>query len=362
MNDNFTPSSKTVAVIMAGGSGKRLWPLSTKDRPKQISTVFSKKTMLKEAYDRVVPIFGKDNVLVVTTQILAEDIKKILKISNKNLLIQPKNADTAIAMCIAAVYLDVVFPDSVAVYSYSDHYIDNPEHFMNSIRSAVRYAEKYDQPLIIGTLPTAPNTQFGYVGLGDVVDKSHNLYKVKSFYEKPDLETARKFLESGQYVWNTGLKVWSTKSLINSIKTIIPNFYKNMVEIRSEVGSEDYAKIVDKWFDNVQPESFEKLVSEKLNDAIVFIADYRWKDIGTWKTIYEVSPKDEFGNAIIKKDDSQIVKAINTKNSLIIPHQNKVVVVGVSDVVIIQSEDTLYISSKEMTESIKNYIIEDSEK
>lgn len=345
---------KHIVVIMAGGQGKRLWPLSTESDPKQMNSFFSKKTMLAETYDRARKIFPKSHVVIVTTEILAKETRKLLPIDDKNVFVQPANMDTNAAMGMTALLLDVLFPECMAVFLYADHFIPNSQDFVQMIRRAMRLAAKHDEPIAIGTAPKYGDTQLGYIEVGASAQAGQPLYWAESFYEKPDKKTAESFIKSGRYVWNTGVKIWHAASLLRAIKDTEPEIYQELVMLRGEHGGKNYhSKLMD-WFASVKPESFENAVSEKLDKLLVYVADYEWRDIGNWSTFYDIAAKDQNGNVVLPNNAS--VKIADSRGCLVVPHQKNVVVFGVSDIVIVQSEDTLLVCDRKTAANLKDVI------
>lgn len=352
MKAKISKKPQPVVVIMAGGEGKRLWPLSTAENPKQLNAMFSKKTMLVETYERACQLFSADRVVIVATEILANEIQSHITLPSQNLIVQPTNLDTAAAMGVTALHLDFLFPGSVVVLLYSDHYIADSRRFAKNIRKAVHLAEHYDDPIAIGTLPNSANTQFGYMELGEQTDEPH-LYHVRSFHEKPDQHTAETFLQSGKYVWNTGVKVWHISSLLASIKELMPETYNAILKLRVEIGGDSYANSLRDWFRTVEPASFESVVSEHLKGLLVYVADYQWEDVGNWEVFYKLASKDNQGNAIIDKLPAQNVELLETKNCLVIPRQQHIAVIGLSDILIVQSDNKLLICRREDAGRVK---------
>lgn len=343
-----------MAIIMAGGEGKRLWPFSTSESPKQLNTTFSKKTMLTETYERACELFEAERVIIVATQELREKITQHTHISSENLVLQPKNMDTAVAFCLAAMHVQTLFPDSVAVFLQSDQKILEPKRFRREVRIASKLANDHDQPILIGTSPLYANTQFGYIKIGEAADpEEDNLFHVSSFHEKPDVAVAERFLASGEYVWNTGIKVWKVSHLLSTIKSLLPEAYESLLKLRAELGTSSYDHLLAKWYTTIAPASFEEAVSERLKNQLVYVADYRWEDMGNWDIFYKLAVKDVNGNAVVNRLASQKVELVDTKNSLIMPRQQRVAVIGLEDVIVVQSDKELLICRRDLSGEVK---------
>lgn len=351
----ISPQKEPVAVIFAGGSGKRLWPISTSDIPKQLNTTFSKRTLIGEAFDRIKTIFPTDRIVVVTTEVLVDKIKEIISLPDKNWIVQPKNVDTAAAMCLTALHLETLFPESVAVLFYSDHKIIEPENFKKVIKKVQKMASEYTSLITVGTKPTEPNTQFGYIELGERQTNNH-LFKVASFKEKPDEVTAQKYLNSGNYVWNTGVYSWQTSSLLEIVKAVAPTFYKELLSLRVIIGEPGYAAAVKAWFDRITPIAFEKAISEKLPEMMVYVGDYEWEDIGNWKTVYELAKKDKHKNAILEKEKGQEIDFVEATGNMVLAQLQHVALVGVEDIIVIQTDDSLLVCHKDHVGEVKKVV------
>lgn len=346
-------ANKKVAVLFAGGSGKRLWPLSTADTPKQINSNFSKKSMLVDAYNRALRIFPKENIIVVTTEQLLPATKGLLPLDDKNLIVQPRNADTAAAMCLATMYIETVFPESIAVFLYSDQYIGDEDKFDQAVLDALNAVNDNDQLVIIGTKPKYANTGFGYIKKGKETSNA-KVCHADGFIEKPELSVAKQLVSSGDWLWNTGIKVWRISTLLGAIKSAAPDMYKMMLDLRTEIGGKSYWQRLHEWYEQLQSVSFETVIATKLSQLFVLEADYYWEDIGDWQTVYRISPKDDAGNVVRQSPTEGIVRLVDTKNSLIMSTTGqKVVLLDVDDLIVVQTKDVLLICKKEVTPRVK---------
>ncbi len=347
------PITVPVVVIMAGGEGKRLWPISTPSKPKQLQALFSRKAMVVETFERALKIVPKEQVYVVATEQLAGKLKKLLRLSEKNLIVQPKNMDTAAAMSVTALHLEYYSPNSTAVFMYSDHHIADSKQFTKTIKHAVSLASQYDAPMLIGTPPLTSNTQFGYIKLGEKLNDD-SLYTVASFIEKPNQAKAEALVTSGDHVWNTGIKIWRTAGLLQAIKTLLPKEYESLLALRSEIGGSKYADELREWYMSLKPVSFEKAISEHFSGLMVYAADYEWDDMGNWEVYYSLAQKDSQQNAIINALPGQDVQLLSSKRCLVLPRQQQVVVIGLEDVFVVQSDDKLLICRRDLASKIKD--------
>ncbi len=341
-----------VAVIFAGGSGKRLWPLSTANSPKQINQTLSKKSMLVEAYNRALRLFDKKNIIVVTTAQLLKATRKLLPLDDKNLIVQPKNADTASAMCLAAMYIETLFPDSIAVFMYSDHYINDEQKFDQAILDAIEAVQNRDQMMIVGTRPSFANTGFGYIKMGKMSD--HNVYKVDSFKEKPSHAVAQRMVNSGNWLWNTGIKVWRIATLLKAIKMADPKMYDMLLDLRTEIGGSNYWSKLECYYNELDAASFESVIATKLPQLYVLRANYAWDDVGDWLTIYKLGKKNKAGNVIKTLLPETEIKILDSKNSLVMSTTNqKIVLIEVEDLMIVQTKAALLVCKSQTTPRVK---------
>lgn len=345
---------KAVAVIFAGGQGKRLWPVSTSKIPKQINTIFSKKTLLGETFERVSRLFPRERIVIVTTKQLEKKIKKIVSLPEKNWIVQPKNADTTAAMSLTALHLQTLFPESIAILFYSDHKISNLVNFRKAIRDVENIAKQYPFIVTIGTLPTEANTQFGYIKLGKKL--ANNLYEVDKFTEKPDISAAQKYLKSKQYVWNTGVYVWQTSVLLEAVKGVAPSNYEQLLKLKILIGNKGYEEAVSTWFKNLMPESFDKSISERLSKMLVYVAKYDWEDVGNWKTVYKLAKKDRDKNAVINKSASQDVKFINSSGNMVLSKTKNISLIGIENIIVVETKDSLLICQKDQVGEVKKIV------
>ncbi len=342
---------RVVAVIFAGGSGKRLWPLSTQETPKQINHTFSKDSMLVDTYRRALKFSPKNNIVVVTTQQLLQATKELLPLEDKNIIVQPKNADTAAAMCVAAMYLETIFPESVAVYLYSDQFINDDQGFGQAVHGAVGAASN-NSMVIIGTKPAFANTEFGYIKMGQ--EYAPHIFEVAGFKEKPESSEAKRLVANRQWLWNTGIKVWRISALLGAIKAASPDMYRMLLDLRTEIGGPGYWRKLEDWYGSIESASFESTIAAKLPRLRVLEADYYWEDIGNWQTVYKLAGKDTAGNAIKVHDGGAPVKLLDTKNSLVVTTTSqKIALINMDDIIVVQTKDALLICRKEVAARIK---------
>lgn len=345
-NAELTP----VAVLFAGGTGTRLWPISTAQEPKQLNRFFSSDTLFLEAYRRVRSIFDPENILVVTTQELLPQIQQLVSLDQSQIIAQPENADTTCAVALAALSLSDRYLNPLALMFYSDHMIEDTAQFKKDISQVIELARQHQQIITIGTPPTAPVVDFGYIQVGQAVEQ--DLYTVVNFAEKPDKQTAQKYVSTGNYLWNTGLYVWRPQMLLQQIKKHQSSLYTQLVELRAQLHTQGYEQAIAKWYQASPHVSFEKSISEKVQEMLVYQANYIWYDLGNWRTVLELQPKDEYGNAVVSQHQRQ-VKTINSSGCFVYAQAKKVGLVGVRDLIIVQTEQEILVCHKDSAAEVK---------
>ncbi len=349
------------AVILAGGGGTRLWPKSRKAHPKHLLKLFGDQTLLRLTFERIKDLFPADRILVSTLKDYAEIIKKELpEIPEENIIAEPQAKNTAIAMGTAAAYVHKKNPDASIIYLAADHIYKNISRFHQNAVAALKVASSGDYIVSIGIKPTFPHTGFGYIKIGDELEKETKIaqkgfvFKVKEFKEKPNLVTAQSFIASGQYLWNANLYCWSTKTIFEAFNNYCPQIGEGLKKILDSIGTPDEEKTLASVYADAESLQIDYAISERAKNIVVIPGDFGWSDIGDWKVVYDTLEKNEQGNAVVGEPDNLI--AIDTKNSLIETNSKLVVTIGLSDIVVIEDEDAILICAKDKTQDVKKAI------
>jgi mannose-1-phosphate guanylyltransferase len=335
------------AVILAGGGGTRLWPLSTPQMPKQFQKIVSDKTMLEETLSRVDFLRPKDIYLAINKNHLPIIQKLHLKIPSKNIIIEPALRDTAPCIGLAAAIIAKENSNEVMAVIYADHLIKNKKEFQKKLHIAEEIAKKENSLNIIEVTAKEPNTNYGYVKLGKLAKKINGteIYNLDSFTEKPNAETAKAFIKSKKYLWNTGIYVWKAKTLLDEYKKLIPKTYEKLMEIASN------PKKTEILYPTLEKISIDYAIMEKVDAKKVRIikADLGWSDIGTFESIFNELSKSKKDN--ITRGE---MKILDCRGCLIYNHTPKpVIAIGLKDIVIIDTRDGLLISDKITGKRIK---------
>jgi mannose-1-phosphate guanylyltransferase len=345
------------AVILAGGTGSRLWPLSRANKPKQFQKLIGKKTMLQETIERL--NFLKPEDIYISTneqyfEIVKEQVKN--KIPARNIIVEPALRDTAPCIGLAAVYLAHKNPHEVMSIIYADHLVQKKDEFVKKLKIAEKLAREENTLNVIEVKAKFPNVNLGYVKIGKMLKEINGveIFAFEKFIEKPDLEKARSFLQSYKYLWNTGFYVWKISTILQKFKKHLPNTYKQLLKIQKHIGTPQEKKALQQYYDQCEKISIDYGIMEKVDPKEVRIipGELGWSDVGTWQSIFE---------ELAANEKSNLVKghhiAIDTKGSLIYGNNKKLIAtIGIKDLVVVETEDALLICSKERSQDVKKLV------
>lgn len=339
------------AVIMAGGVGSRFWPRSRKKKPKQILNIFGTNTLLQETVSRISALIPPSEILIVTTRELVNHIKgQLPDFNDENFVLEPVGRNTAPCIALAAQRLKDVDPDGIMVVLPADHLITDLHRFNTCIKQAIKTAKEDDALVTIGITPTQPETGYGYIQFDPKDKKASGAFGVKTFAEKPTLDTAKRFLESGDFLWNSGMFIWSVKRILSEIERSLPELHAALTEIEKLKGADKLTQF-EHIYSGLRPISIDYGVMERAQNVAVVKGDFNWSDIGNWAEVYRLSPKDESGNVNL---DGHVL--IDTSNCLIDSTDRLVATVGVHDLIVINSPDALLICHRDHAQEVKRVV------
>ena len=342
-----------VVLIMAGGSGTRFWPLSTNERPKQFLDLVSEKTMIRETVDRVVKLIPAEKIFISTNIAYLDIIKKELpEIPEKNIIFEPMARDTAACIGYAALIIQKIYKDSIMAVLPSDHLIKKEKEFLESLNFAFEEAEK-DVIVTLGIKPSYPETGYGYINFkrGDSLPNIKNVYEVLKFEEKPNIEKAKEYLASGQYLWNSGMFIWKASTILKCFKEFLPEIYSGLQVIATSIGTNDYEKVLKEEFVKLPSESIDYGVMEKAENIYVIPGNFGWDDVGSWLSIERIKKSNQDGNVI-----NGNVISIKTKNTVVQGGKKLIATIGLEDMIIVDTEDAILICNKDNTQEVKEVI------
>ena len=333
-------------VILAGGTGTRLWPVSTRHRPKQIKSLIGDKTLLQTTYQRLLAGFDKENIQVVTDEKILPIVKKQIDIKKQNVLLEPFGQGTAIALGLAAIKLYTQDKEAIIVNINSDAYVKEVDDYIRIIKQAADKAGKTDQMVLIGIKPRYPETGYGYMELGDI-DKASGLYKVLSFREKPALPMAEQFVEAGNYLWNPTLLVFSAKKLLDWYKEFLPDIYQALMNIQK---ADFDAKITAEEYSKVKKICINIGLLEKLSNMLAIQADFTWADIGHWRSLRDVLLLDKDSDNI---SNTKIVTLDSHKNLLYSFSDKLIATIGVEDMIMVETKEAIFMCPADRAQDLK---------
>lgn len=344
-------------LIICGGGGTRLWPRSRKKTPKQFINLFGEKTLFEQTMERARSLVPDERIFVVTNMDYVDEVVAQGKLSLKNIFAEPQARNTALAMAAGAAIIDKVDPRSVIVNMWSDHLISPLEKFTANTLLAAQVAFGKDLLVTVGLKPTFPHTGLGYIHAGEKLTEFENeeVFKVKEFKEKPDLETAKEFIKTGDYYWNTGMFTWTSQSFIKSCERKAYQLAQAFKKIRSAWGQDDEKKVIDEVYNQAEDISIDLALAEKADNLALVPASFSWSDVGGWQ-VWDVGQKDEDGNMIVKLGENGEVYNIDSKQNLVQYSDRLIALVGLKDLVIIDTPDALLVCQKDKSQDVKKIV------
>lgn len=345
---------KTTAVIMAGGSGERFWPQSRSARPKQFLSLTSDgETMIQKTIGRLAPLVDKEDIFIVTNRKYIGLVKEQLPdIPAENILAEPAARNTAPCIGLAAGIIAKKYgEDTVMLVLPSDHLIKFNSMFINTLRQAVSVAESDNNLVTIGITPTYPETGYGYINFSDTETSYPGAYNVVRFVEKPNIELAKQYVNSGEYLWNSGMFVWKTSSILMNLREFLPETTASLEKIAECYGTDRFESVLEEIFPKVESKSIDFGVMEHAKNIFTIPGNFGWDDVGSWLALERINPTNEFGN-MVKGD----VISIQTKNSTIIGGKRLIATIGIDELIVVDTDDAILICSKENTQDVKKVI------
>ncbi|AOW20301.1 mannose-1-phosphate guanylyltransferase [Urechidicola croceus] len=343
MNENY------YAVIMAGGVGSRFWPMSTKDYPKQFHDMLGTgESLIQKTFKRFERLIPTENILISTNKNYEKLVRSQLEnTTKKQLLLEPSMRNTSPCILYAALKIYAQNPDAVMIIAPSDHWIDDVPNFIENIETAFEYCQQNDVLMTLGIEPNSPNTGYGYIQFENA---QNEIKKVKKFTEKPNLETAKEFINSGDYLWNAGIFIWSVKSIIKSFQKSLPEMYDLFSKGNNVYNSEFEDDFIETNYSKSQDISIDFGILEKAQNVCVLPVDFGWNDLGTWGSLYEKLPKDNQNNATV---GGEVIFRDSTNNIIRTQKNKKVVIQGLENFIVVENEDVLLICPKTEEQEIK---------
>ncbi|MCU4174485.1 mannose-1-phosphate guanylyltransferase [Carboxylicivirga sp. N1Y90] len=347
-------TNNTYCVIMAGGVGSRFWPLSTSKTPKQFLDILGTgKSLLQQTYDRFKPLCPAENFVIVTSLEYKEMVlEQLPELTAAQVLAEPLRRNTAPCIAYANAVIEKQNPEANIVVTPADHLILNEEEFRRNINTGLDFVTEREALLTLGIKPSRPETGYGYIQIGDKVDNLDKFRKVKTFTEKPNLDMAKVFYESGEFFWNSGIFLWSLKSIKKAFQENLKEVSDLFESFIPEIGTSNEEKALQGTYSDCKNISIDYGVMEKANNVFVKMVDFGWSDLGTWSSLHEHAERNEDNNAVIKGN----VLVYDSSNSIIhVPDGKMAVVQGLDNYIVIQSEKSLLICPKSNEQQIRQF-------
>jgi mannose-1-phosphate guanylyltransferase len=363
MESKSAVNAETFAIIMAGGVGTRLWPLSRKNRPKQFLDFFGDGTMIEKSVERLKGLVPTENILIVTNKQGKElALAHVPEIPAENIIVEPVGRNTAPCIALATAYIRKLNPNATAIVLPADHLIPDTARFQQTLSAAIEIANRASALVTLGIKPTRPETGYGYIqntgGDHDLVKSVHEhydvrAYRVKTFAEKPDHETAKKFLESGDFLWNSGVFIWQINDIIREFERSMPELYKDMLTIYECIGMPEEHETIDRIYSWTHAISIDYGIMEKADLVYVIEGTFEWSDLGSWDEVMKYRLKNG-------EDDPQNMENVflhDAENTVVFKPKGKVVaVIGLEDIIVVDTEDALLICKRNMSQEVKTVV------
>lgn len=340
---------------MAGGKGERFWPKSRKYLPKQfLSLTNDGNTMLQHTVQRIYQLVKIEDVFIVTNS----DYKRLVMeqlpgIPEENILLEPISRNTAPCIGLAAAHIQKKYKDAIMLVLPSDHLIKFNELFISTLKDAIEIAKEDNNMVTLGITPTYPETGYGYINFSKHKENCsvNNVYTVEKFVEKPAIQIAKDYLESGKYLWNSGMFVWKSSTIMNNFKKIVPDMYKGLKSIENSIGKSNYTDVLLKEFNKFISESIDYAIMEKTDNIYTIPGSFGWDDVGSWSALDRICKSNDEGNIVCGN-----VITIDSSNSIIQGTNKLIATIGIEDLIIVDTNDALLICQKDRSQEVKKVI------
>ena len=343
-----------ITVIMAGGRGERFWPKSRRSNPKQFLDLFTGTPLIVETVHRVSKHIPPEHIYIITEQAIAQRIHTVLpELKKENVIAEPMGKNTAAAVGIMSAYLKKKYNNSTLLVLSADHLIPDRDLFMKHVQAAVKIAEKHNALVTFGIQPTYPETGFGYVKSGKLIQKfgSISAYQLDSFHEKPDIKKAKQYLINPQFNWNSGMFCWTCDSILSAIEKYMPPLHKAISQISPAMDQNQWPWILNKIYPSLDNIPIDKGVMEKAENAAVIKSTFEWYDIGSWVTLDKIKPHDKAGNVLLGQ-----IMTLDTQNCVLVSEKPLLATIGLSDLIIVATNDVILVCPKKRAQDVRKIV------
>jgi mannose-1-phosphate guanylyltransferase len=342
------PAPHLWCVILAGGVGSRFWPVSTPSRPKQLLPLASDRPLIEDTVRRILPLVPQERLRILTGHHLAEPILgAVPELGPGNLLLEPRAAGTAPVLAWAAAELERRDPDAVMISLHADHAIHPPEVFRELLATAASLADEHRLLFTLGARPTRPETGYGYIRLGPAIDRdaSAGAHRVAEFVEKPDAATAARYLQAGDYLWNTGLFVWRASELLDQLERHTPELAR-LIPVLRQGGTEEF-------FREAPTLSIDHGLLERSDRVAVIRATFDWDDVGAWDALSRTLARDGAGNAVVGE-----AFPVDSERCVLYTDGGPIVAFGVADLIVVRTAGLTFVTTRDRAPDLKSLLAE----
>ena len=343
---------KKTALIMAGGRGERFWPKSRKNLPKQfLSLTDDGKTMIQLTVERMSPLVDIEDVYISTNSDYKDLVlQQLPEIPEENILCEPVRRNTAPCIGLGAFHIKKRYEDALMIVLPSDHLIKYNKMFINALKDACKIAEKGENLVTIGITPDYPETGYGYIKFNPDVSEG-NAFAAERFVEKPSLEVAKEYLETEEYLWNSGMFVWKVSTILKNMKRFLPDTYEGLLEIQKTIGTEQQDMVLESVFSEFAAESIDYGIMEKAENIYILPGTFGWDDVGSWLAVGRIKKSNEDGNIV----QGNII-TVDSKNCIIQGEKKLIATVGIEDLIVVDTQDATLICDKNSVGNIKKIL------
>lgn len=343
-------------AIMAGGIGSRFWPMSRTAYPKQfLDILHSGKTLIQQTYDRYKKLVPEENIFIITSAEYSSIVKEQLpKVKPENILGEPSRKNTA--PCVAYISFKLIKkdPNATLVVAPADHLVTETNEFIKTSKKAIDFVNHINAFVTLGIKPTYPNTGYGYIQ-HDTTAAAPDIYKVKTFTEKPNSELAQTFIASGDFLWNAGIFIWKVKNIINAFEKYLPEMYEVFAAEKEKFNTEEERQAIEQIYPLCTNISIDFGIMEKADNVYIIPSSFGWSDLGTWNSAWENMDRDYLGNAVAGKN----VMVVDSTKCMVHAEDSKLLVLqGLDDFIIVDTKDALLICKKDKEQEIREFVAE----